>query len=130
MSKASSDIKHKIFSLTQLAAVLCSVIAAAKVQVGHKRVLHRLKLNAQACWLVFHNACRKLQPCLQAAVTMLMEHVIDFLPAVMSPTSSICFVWFVCCPLRVQYDKIRGVTVMSPAVRDMQKTPVNDDICK
>jgi len=34
------------------------------------------------------------------------------------------------CCLCVQYEKIRGVTVMSPAVRDMQKTPVNDDICK
>jgi len=29
---------------------------------------------------------------------------------------------------KVQYDKIRGVAVMSPAVREMQKTPVNDDI--
>lgn len=31
---------------------------------------------------------------------------------------------------KVQDDKIRGVTVMSPEVREMQKTPVNDDICK
>eukprot|EP00878_Enallax_costatus_P000934 GHUV01001064.1.p1 GENE.GHUV01001064.1~~GHUV01001064.1.p1 ORF type:complete len:693 (+),score=197.31 GHUV01001064.1:200-2278(+) len=29
---------------------------------------------------------------------------------------------------KVQADKIRGVTVMSPEVRQMQKTPVNDDI--
>ncbi|WIA13068.1 hypothetical protein OEZ85_006672 [Tetradesmus obliquus] len=29
---------------------------------------------------------------------------------------------------KVQSDKIRGVAVMSPEVREMQKTPVNDDI--
>jgi hypothetical protein len=32
-----------------------------------------------------------------------------------------------CC---AQSDKIRGVAVMSPEVREMQKTPVNDDICE
>eukprot|EP00879_Flechtneria_rotunda_P004661 GHRR01004922.1.p1 GENE.GHRR01004922.1~~GHRR01004922.1.p1 ORF type:complete len:282 (+),score=70.89 GHRR01004922.1:275-1120(+) len=29
---------------------------------------------------------------------------------------------------KLKYDKIRGVAVMSPEVREMQKTPVNDDI--
>lgn len=30
----------------------------------------------------------------------------------------------------MQNEKLRGVAVMSPEVREMQKTPVNDDICE
>jgi hypothetical protein len=32
--------------------------------------------------------------------------------------------------LVLQYDKVRGVAVMSAEVREMQKTAVNDDICE
>lgn len=39
----------------------------------------------------------------------------------------------ICCALVVfvvQSDKVRGVAVMSPEVREMQQTPVNEDLCE